>query len=71
MIARSIQVPCFQAAITPIGTATRTAKMIVVVASANVGSIRCSTIVPTEVLERIEVPRSPCSNRISQSKNWR
>ena len=56
---RSIHVPDFHAARTPNGTATSTAKIIVVVASANVGSIRCPISLVTGTLEKMLMPRSP------------
>src|SRR5580704_13637138 len=60
MMARSIQVPAFHAATTPIGTATQTANTSVTTISESVGSIRCAIRLATGRLVKIDVPRSPC-----------
>ena len=70
MMTRSVIVPAFQAAITPIGTATRMAKMMVAMASASVGSSRWPISLATGRLEKMEVPRSPESSAPTQLKNW-
>ena len=57
--ARSMRVPCFHAATTPIGTAMKMARNRVTSISESVGSIRCAIIVLTGRLVKIEVPRSP------------
>ena len=61
MISRSIQVPCFQAASTPIGTAMPIERIRVRIISEMVGSSRCSIILVTGRLVKIETPRSPFS----------
>ena len=70
MIARSTQVPAFQAATTPIGTATTTVMISVVSASIRVGSSRWPISLVTGRLEKIEMPRSPCSSDQTQVPNW-
>src|SRR6478609_1671013 len=66
---RSIQVPCFQAAITPRGTATTTARMMVDSAIEIDGSTRWPIIFITGRLEMSDVPRSPWSSLFSQVMN--
>ena len=70
MRTRSVRVRAFHAAMTPIGTATRMAKMMVAVASASVGSSRWPISLVTGRLEKIEVPRSPDRTAPTQLKNW-
>src|SRR5215210_3426246 len=67
MMSRSIQVPAFQAATTPIGTATVTARTRVTAMSDRVGPMRCSIMVQTGRLVKIEVPMSPCRMRHDHS----
>ena len=66
MMRRSIQVPAFQAATTPIGTATAIARISVTTISDSVGSMRCAISSVTGRLVKIEVPRSPCRMRQTQ-----
>ena len=70
IVRRSIQEPAFQAASTPRGIETRTAMMMVVTESARVGSRRCLIRVATGRLEKIEMPRSPCSSCQTHLPNW-
>src|SRR5690606_28623295 len=60
MMPRSSQLPCFQAAMTPSGTATTTANRRVISASDSVGSTRWPIIMATGCLDSTERPRSPC-----------
>ena len=69
MIRRSIQVCAFQAASTPMGTATTTAKMVVASDSISVGSSRCPISFATGRLEKIETPRLPENTLPTQIKN--
>jgi hypothetical protein len=69
MITRSIQVPAFHAASTPIGTAIAIDITSVIDISDSVVGVRCSIIVSTGRLVKIEVPRSPCSTCQNQSPN--
>ncbi len=65
---RSIQVPCFHAATTPIGMARLSDRIRVSIISDSVGSIRCAIMCVTGRLVKIEVPRSPCRMCQNQSK---
>ena len=56
---RSIHLPCFQAARTPIGTAMVTASSRVRIIKDSVGSIRCWIMVVTGRLVKIDTPMSP------------
>ena len=69
MTKRSIQVPCFHAAITPSGTATRTDSTRVDSAIEIDGSTRPAIICVTGTLEISDTPRSPCSSRPIQVMN--
>ena len=69
MMARSNQVPTFQAASTPIGTATTIDSRSVISISDIVGSMRCAIMVVTGRLVKIERPRSACSSRHDHSEN--
>src|SRR5689334_6588528 len=69
MTERSMQVPCFQAAMTPSGTATSTANTMVVAASDTVGPIFSPIVVLTGWSDSSEVPRSPCRSCHSQAPN--
>ena len=64
--ARSTQVPAFQAATTPIGTASSTANSMVQAVSVSVGSRRWPMSLETGRLEKIDVPRSPRTTCHSQ-----
>ena len=66
---RSIQVPCFQAATTPIGMAQLSDSTSVMIINDTVGSIRCAIMWVTGRLVKIEVPRSPCRMCHSHSPN--
>ena len=70
MMMRSVQVPAFQAAMTPIGTAMTTEKTRVAAARAKVGSRRCPMRCATGRSEKIETPRSPERIEPTQVKNW-
>jgi hypothetical protein len=63
---RSTQVPTFQAASIPSGTAMTTAISSDTIASAIVGSSRCTIMWLTGWLPKIELPKSPCSRFQSQ-----
>ena len=67
---RSIQVPAFHAASTPIGIAAVTEMIRVEMVSATVGPTRCSIKVETGRLVKIEMPRSPRTRCHTQSPNW-
>ena len=58
---RSIQVPCFQAASTPMGMASDSDRISVSTINDIVGSIRWPIMWVTGRLVKIETPRSPCS----------
>src|SRR3954453_6543015 len=66
---RSIQVPCFHAAITPSGTATRIETMMVESAIEIEGSTRWLIIFSTGRFGISETPKSPCSSLFIQVKN--
>ena len=68
MMTRSNQVPAFQAASTPIGTATMIENISVTIISDSVGSMRCAIMVVTGRLVKIERPRSACSSRQAHSR---
>ena len=61
MTKRSIQVPCFHAASTPIGIAITNERINVMIISETVGSTRWAIIFVTGRLVKIDVPRSPFS----------
>jgi hypothetical protein len=63
-------VPCFHAAITPSGTATRMERMMVDTAIEIDGSTRWLIIFSTGTFEISDTPRSPCSSLPIQVKNW-
>ena len=62
--------PCFHAAMTPSGTATTMARMMVDSAIEIDGSTRWLIIVSTGTFEIRDTPRSPCSSLPIQVKNW-
>ncbi len=66
MTERSIQVPTFQAAMTPKGMAKHSVTMSVITVSAAVGSRRWAMSSVTGRLVKIEMPRSPCSTPQAQ-----
>ena len=66
MISRSIHVPTFHAAITPIGIAVATATSSVANVRQTVGSTRWPMSCITGRLVKIEMPRSPCSTDQTQ-----
>jgi len=70
MTPRSMKVPAFQAAITPIGTAAQIAITSVVVVSISVGSRRWSISLETGRFEKIETPRSPRARLKTHLPNW-
>ena len=70
MVIRSISEPAFQAASTPIGTASTMAMMMVTIASIRVGSRRCRISLETGRLEKIDIPRSPCAKCPIHRPNW-
>jgi hypothetical protein len=63
----STQLPAFQAATTPIGTAITTAKINVSTIRESVGSMRWAMSCVTGRLVKIEVPRSPWITRNDHS----
>ena len=69
MSARSIHVPRLQAATTPIGTASETARTSVLVARAAVGSTRSTMSCATVFLKKNDSPKSPWSTRPIQITN--
>ena len=70
MTKRSIQVPCFHAAITPSGTAITMERTIVDSAIEIEGSMRWPIIFSTGTFEISDTPRSPCRSLPIQVKNW-
>ena len=66
MTSRSMNLPAFQAPMTPSGTATSTDTIRVQIASDSVGSTRCAIRRVTGRLVKIEMPRSPCSTAQAQ-----